>query len=68
LNEPEVGSQRTKKIFTMATKISPTVSTAGWSLLRPLSFCVLKRPWPDLQHIGQIGEEQINKMAETVVH
>ena len=37
LNEPEVGSQRTKKILTMATKISPTVSTAGWSLLRPLS-------------------------------
>ena len=56
LNELEVGSQRTKKILTMAIGNQDITNSFNGRLV---SFAaaftsVLKRPWQDLQHVGQI--------------
>lgn len=50
---------KNKKILTMATRISPTVSTAGWSLLRAF-MSVLKRPWISNMS-GKLGKSRLTR-------
>ena len=51
--------QGMKQFLTIATRISPTVSTAGWSRFRAL-IRALKRPWISNMS-GKLGKSRLTK-------